>query len=231
MQHANDTSTGSQHEDSAYITGTSNHVAFGGHILVDDLQISDLQLTNGTSQNPKPEGAGNYASVVYVDNGTLEIGHSLTSYNHTLVLGGNGTGASMVFGTDLEADTGEIDVDQLRVDSGSISFINGTWDAQSTTFNLSGAGTSLIVGGDDGEDADEFDTAATLKGQALITAAGTHVNIEADGTATFKTADFSALAAASNYSGAAVKVAGTLEIEDATATTSSAGGSTTTTYE
>ena len=229
VQHANDTAAGS--EDSAYITGDSNHVAFGGHVVVDDLQISDLQLTNGTTQNPKPAGAGNYASVVYVDNGTLEIGHSLTSYNHTLALGGNSSSATMNFATDLAADSGEIDVDQIRVDSGSISFLNGKWDAKSTTFNLSGAGTSLTVGGDKGEDADEFDTTATLSGQALIAAAGTKVNIEADGTATFATADFSALAAASNYSGAAVKVAGKLEISDATATTTGSGSGATTTYK
>ena len=176
-------------------------VAWGdGTIEVDDLVISDLQTTNGTS---KPSGASVYASKVTVTEGDALIHKSLTSNNNTLILGvsDGASEADFTFATDAFADEGAISVNNLQVLNGSsLTFHNGKWDATSTTFDL-GANGALTVGGDSHSDINDQDTYATLNALGLKMAAGADATIAADGKATFARADFSALTVGSNPSG------------------------------
>ena len=212
VEHANDTSAGSEHNDKTYIA-TPQALNLAGNLYVADLEINDLQLTNGgTDGKDKPADAGNYASLVTIANGTAHISKSLTSVNQTLALTGT---AGLVFDTDAVTDQGTVAVDILRADdSGSIIFGNGEWTANA--INLSGAGSSLEVDGDaeDGEDINGSDTYATLNATSLTMAKDSHAYIKADGTANFKTADLSALAAADKYETAAIQVDGELSISD-----------------
>ena len=163
-----------------------------GTIEVDDLVISDLQTTNGTS---KPSGASVYASKVTVTEGDALIHKSLTSNNNTLILGveDGASEADFIFATDAVAGEGAISVNNLQVLNGSsLTFHNGKWDATSTTFDL-GASGALTVGGNSDTDINDQDTSATLEALGLKMAAGADATIAADGKATFARADFSAL--------------------------------------
>ena len=64
-----------------------------GTVVVQDLEISDLQLTTGEN---KPEGANSYASYVTLGQGTAEIGSSLLSYNQTLKLGDTDSSGNII---------------------------------------------------------------------------------------------------------------------------------------
>ena len=82
-----------------------------GTVVVQDLEISNLQLTTGD----KPEGASAYASQVTLANGTAKISSSLLSYNQTLKLGvageaGNATSGNLVFFTSDATSEGTISV-------------------------------------------------------------------------------------------------------------------------
>ena len=212
VENDNDDSAGSEHNDKAYIA-KADSVSFGGSVYVGDLAINDLQLTNGgTDGKDKPADAGNYASQVVVANGDVHVSKSLTSYNQTLVLGQNDSKADFTFATDAKGDAGTISIDNLRVDSGSLTFHNGSWTANNITLNAEN--TRLTVGGDTHEDINGVETAAELTANTLTMSGGSHAYIEADGTANFKSADFSKLDGASDASGAFVKVAGKLEITD-----------------
>ena len=113
-----------------------------GTVIVQDLEISDLQLTTGDNK-PADEA---YASYVTLAQGTAQIGSSLLSYNHTLKLGGANSG-SIVFATADAKAEGAINVDHIQVDKGSISAKNGIWDGTNTDVTLSGDNTSLLVEG------------------------------------------------------------------------------------
>ena len=212
VENDNDDSADSKHNDKNYIADADD-VNFGGSVYVGDLAINDLQLTNGgTDGKDKPADAGNYASQVVVANGDVHVSKSLTSYNQTLVLGTDASSASFTFATDAKGDAGTISIDNLRVDSGSLTFHNGTWTANNITLNAEN--TSLTVGGNGDEDVNGVETAATLEANTLTMSGGSTATIAADGTANFKSADFSKLDGASDASGAFVKVAGKLEITD-----------------
>ena len=65
VEHANETS--GEHNDKAYIE-SSQGLNIAGHLYVADLEINDLQLTNGGKDGKdKPADAGNYASVVKIN--------------------------------------------------------------------------------------------------------------------------------------------------------------------
>ena len=212
VENANDDRAGSEHNDKAYIA-KADSVSFGGSVYVGDLAINDLQLTNGGNDGKdKPADAGNYASQVVVANGDVHVSKSLTSYNQTLVLGTDASSASFTFATDAKGDAGTISIDNLRVDSGSLTFLNGSWTANNITLNAEN--TRLTVGGDTNEDINGVETAAELTANTLTMSGGSHAYIEADGTANFKSADFSKLDGASDSTNAAVQVAGTLKITD-----------------
>ena len=180
-------------------------VAWGnGTIEVDDLVISDLQTTKGT----KPAGSTVYASKVTVTQGDALIHKSLTSNNNTLILGDAETAANeanFTFATDAVADEGTISVNNLQAANGKLEFLNGKWDATSTTFDL-GASGALTVGGDSHSDINDQDTYATLEALGLKMAAGADATIAADGKATFARADFSALTVDSGTDGEAQNV-------------------------
>ena len=216
VEHANDTAADSEHNDKAYIEKSSQGLNIAGHLYVADLEINDLQLTNGGKDGKdKPADAGNYASVVKIANGTAHISKSLTSVNQTLALQGT---SGLVFETDAVKDKGTVAVDILRADdSGSITFENGEWTANA--INLSGANSYLRVGEEDNqhgydEDINGNDTYTTLDATSLTMAKGSRAYIEADGTANFKTADLSALDGAADYNNAAIQVEGELSISD-----------------
>ena len=215
VEHANNTAADSEHNDRAYIE-SSQGLNIAGNLYVADLEINDLQLTNGGKDGKdKPADAGNYASVVKIANGTAYISKSLTSVNQTLALKGN---SGLVFETDAVKDKGTVAVDILRADdSGSITFENGEWTANA--INLSGANSYLRVGEEDNqhgydEDINGNDTYTTLDATSLTMAKGSRAYIEADGTANFKTADLSALDGAADYNNAAIQVEGELSISD-----------------
>ena len=213
VENPNDTATDSEHNDKAYI-GSSQGLNIAGHLYVADLEINDLQLTNGGKDGKdKPADAGNYASVVKIANGTAHISKSLTSVNQTLALQGT---SGLVFDTDAVKDKGTVAVDVLRADGATskITFENGEWTANA--INLSGAGSSLTVGDGnrDREDINGNETYTTLDATSLTMAKDTKAYIYADGTANFKTADLSALDGAADYDNAAIKVDGELSISD-----------------
>ena len=204
---AHDNEVNGEHNDAEYIKGDTA-VHFGGTVRVADLEINDLQLTTGEN---KP---GNYASQVVVADGTAEISKSLTSYNSTMILGTESSDANFVFDSDAVKDTGTIDVDTLRVDSGSISVTNGIWTADA--INLSGTGTSLTVGDSDWgrEDINGNDTYASLTATSLTMAQDSKLNVLADGTAKFTNADFTKLDSATTTTDASVVVDGSLTVSD-----------------
>ena len=211
VEHANETS--GEHNDKAYIE-KSQGLNIAGNLYVADLEINDLQLTNGGKDGKdKPSDAGNYASVVKIANGTAYISKSLTSVNQTLALQGT---SGLVFETDAVKDKGTVAVDILRADdSGSITFENGEWTANA--INLSGANSTLTVGDandQNDEDINGDDTYTTLNASSLTMAKGSRAYIEADGTANFKTADLSALDGAADYNNAAIQVEGELSISN-----------------
>ena len=205
VAHANEVN--GEHADAEYIKGDTA-VHFGGTVRVADLEINDLQLTTGEN---KP---GNYASQVVVADGTAEISKSLTSYNSTMILGTESSAANFVFDSDAVEDTGTIDVDTLRVDSGSISVTNGIWTADA--INLSGTGTSLTVGDSNWgrEDINGNDTYASLTATSLTMAQDSKLNVLADGTAKFTNADFTKLDSATTNTDASVVVDGSLTVSD-----------------
>ena len=188
----------SYQEDAAYIA-SSDPIEFVGTVRADDVLLNDLQLT------VKSGGSTSYASQVKVGSGTLEVAKSLSSVNDTVVFGNASGAAHLVLTSDVVGDEGTVDVNTLRVDSGSITVENGVWTAQDIT--LSGAGTGLTVGGDTGVDQNGNDTEASLTFNHLTMGQGSEFKVEADGTATVTTADFSGLNTAS-----AVRVAGKLTI-------------------
>ena len=110
MEHANETS--GEHNDKAYIE-SSQGLNIAGHLYVADLEINDLQLTNGGKDGKdKPGVAGNYASVVKIANGTAHISKSLTSVNQTLALQND---SRLVFDTDAVKDKGTVAVDVFSI--------------------------------------------------------------------------------------------------------------------
>ena len=208
----NDVDSTTPANDAEYIADAPT-VNFGGSVYVGDLAINDLQLTNGGDDGKdKPADAGNYASQVVVANGDVHVSKSLTSYNQTLVLGANGSSADFTFATDAFGDAGTIAIDNLRVDSGSLSFENGTWTAKA--IDLNAENTSLTVGSAIYEDINGADSAATLNVDTLTMSGGSSADIKANGTANIKSADFSELDAAAADATSAVNVAGTLNVTD-----------------
>ena len=189
-----------------------------GHLVVDDLVISDTQHTT------KPEGdtTGEYASTVYFAQGTADIAKSLSSVNDTLILGDTGTIANVNLFSDLVTDKGTIDVNNLRITNGSLNVQNGDWTAQNLIVDASG---DVVVGGhagDDGwTDAEDNDVESIFTAQSITMAAGSLLDVRANGTMTVGSADFRNLAAAAtNVTPATgVHVAGELTIDgDANAT-------------
>ena len=180
-------------DDEDYVNGTANPVYLGGVVIVDDLEINDLQQTNGE----KPTGSNTYASQVTIANGGALISHSLTSFNDKLILGDEGNSSAILyFETDAVADEGTISVNKIELASGSeIDFANGKWDASATDFNLSGAGSSLIVGDDYDYDVNENPYSATLKAGDLTMGDGTYLYVAANGTASFNGANLEELSA------------------------------------
>ena len=204
---------------------TFNSVSFGGNVVVDDLNVSDLQTTTGTS---KPNVDSQYASYVTIMNGTAHVANSVTSINDTLVLGsGTDTGvnaAHIVLDSSLTTDQGTVNVDNLRVDNGSVRVTNGTWDATATTFNLNSATASMTIGGGDEEDEAGNDTFAILNADALRMAQGSRLVVEADGEATFARADLSSLTTQQTNDG--ITVYGSLTINGDTSATIASGDTT-----
>ena len=227
--------------DEADYAGSFKTVNWGnGTVAVQDLEISDNQLTTG---DDKPDAANSYASYVTLAQGTAEIGSSLFSLNHTLKLGAadGSTSGNIVFATDDAKAEGKIDVNHIQVDKGSISATNGIWDGAATDVTLSGANTSLSVYGniDDNRAASltlknidvvgdsgsvTVDEAGSLKAVKLTLGnSSSTLTVNAYGQAEFDQVNFSALgaaAAADDFSkDAPVSVRGYLKINgDADAT-------------
>ena len=205
-----------------------------GTVIVQDLEISDLQLTTGDNK-PADEA---YASYVTLAQGTAQIGSSLLSYNHTLKLGGANSG-SIVFATADAKAEGAINVDHIQVDKGSISATNGVWNGTNTDVTLSGTDTALsVIGSFDKERAasltlnniDMVGTgskvtigeAGTLKANKLTASENSTLTVDAYGSAEFNQVDFSLLGSANASDltvDAAVSIRGDLKINgDANAT-------------
>ena len=185
--------SGTVQDDADYIA-TAPAVHLGGAVIVDDLEINDLQQTNGED---KPAGTNTYASQVTIADGGALISHSLTSYNDKLILGQDGTSSAILyFEADTVADEGTISVNKIELASGSeIDFANGTWDASATDFNLSGAGSKMIVGDDYDYDVNENPYSATLVAGDLTMGADTTLFVAANGTASFNGANLADLTA------------------------------------
>ena len=199
-------------DDEDYVTGTAKPVHLGGAVLVKDLEINDLQQTNG---DDKPAGSNTYASQVTIADGGAQISHSLTSFNDKLILGDEGNSSAILyFETDAVADEGTISVNKIELAAGSeIDFANGTWDASATDFNLSGAGSMLIVGDDYSYDMNDDPFKATLEADDLTMGADTTLYVAANGIASFNGANLEELTApASATDDAGILVEGYLTI-------------------
>ena len=183
---------GTVKDDADYIE-TAAKVYLGGAVIVDDLEINDLQQTNGE----KPEGSNIYASQVTIADGGALISHSLTSYNDKLILGEEGASSAILyFETDTVGAAGTVAVNKIELASGSeIDFANGEWDASATDFNLSGAGSRLIVGDDYDHDINGNPYYATLEAGNLTMGADTTLHVAANGTASFNGANLADLTA------------------------------------
>ena len=189
-----------------------------GTLVVDDLVISDLQITTGT----KPSGASNYASKVQVDQGNAEIAQSLVSNNHTLILGTTGdagaTAANFTFATDAKGNKGTIEVNEIQLNKGELKFLNGDWSANNTNFDLEANGV-MTIGGDPDEDINDQSTEVSLNALALTMKQGSDLTVHADGTASFARADFNALTVAEGSEPQNVNVYGHLIIKGDTSAT------------
>ena len=156
-----------------------------GTVVVQDLEISNLQLTHGT----KPEGASSYASQVTLAQGTAKIGSSLRSYNQTLKLGNttDDTSGNLIFFTSDQGAEGTISVDKIQVDNGFVAAANGTWNGEKTDLTLSGSGSLLAVGDsdDDGQawrDEDELYQASLTLNSITMSGENNKVNVYSDGS-------------------------------------------------
>ena len=181
-------------DDEEYLASAdAKKVYLGGAVIVDDLEINDLQQTKGDG---KP-GNNTYASQVTIANGGALISHSLTSYNDKLILGDEGASSAILyFETDTVGAEGTISVNKIELASGSeIDFANGEWNASATDFNLSGAGSSLIVGDDYDHDINDNPYSATLTAGDLTMGANTSLRVAANGTASFNAANLAELTA------------------------------------
>ena len=204
------------HVDSDYDTKSVNWG--NGTLVVDDLVISDLQITTGT----KPSGASNYASKVQVDQGNAEIAQSLVSNNHTLILGttadAGATAANFTFATDAKGDKGTIEVNEIQLNNGELKFLNGDWSANNSNFDLEANGV-MTIGGDPDEDINDQSTKVSLNALALTMKQGSDLTVHADGTASFARADFNALTVAEGSESQNVNVYGHLIIKGDTSAT------------
>ena len=203
--------SGTVKDDSDYVA-TADKVYLGGAVLVKDLEINDLQQTNG---DDKPAGTNTYASQVTIANGGAQISHSLTSFNDKLILGDEGNSSAILyFEANAVADEGTISVNKIELASGSeIDFANGKWDASATDFNLSGAGSMLIVGDDYSYDMNDDPFKATLEAGDLTMGADTTLYVAANGIASFNGANLKELTApASATDDAGILVEGYLTI-------------------
>ena len=188
--------SGTVEDDEEYLTDAKK-VYLGGAVIVDDLEINDLQQTNGED---KPAGTNTYASQVTIADGGALISHSLTSYNDKLILGDGTDSAILYFETDTVGAAGTVAVNKIELASGSeIDFANGEWDASATDFNLSGAGSSLIVGDDYDHDINGNPYYATLEAGNLTMGADTYLHVAANGTASFNGANLADLTAPASY--------------------------------
>ena len=197
--------SGAATDDAAYIT--TNKINFGsetGTVAVNEVVINDLQRVE------KDENSGSdnsYASKVTLAQGTLDIAENLSSLNDTLALGDTATKAHLNFyGADIDpsvsgATTGTINVDTIEVVNGSVDVENGAWEGNNFILGASG---DMTVGGDD------EDELANLKAKSVTMAAGSLLDVNATGSMSVNSVDFSALAATTNDTG--VHVAGTLII-------------------
>ena len=212
-----------------------------GTVVVQDLEISNLQLTHGN----KPEG---YASYVTLANGTAEISSSLQSYNQTLKLGVSGTAANLVFFTSDQDAKGTISVDKIQVDNGHVAAANGKWNGENTDLTLSGSGAYLAVGDGaggyaSGDDEEKYQASLTLNSitmsgennhvsvnsdgslfaHSLSMAASSTLNVAPYGYAEFDQVNFNALTTPADNASGAVTVYGHLKINGDTAATAHNG--------
>ena len=183
---------GTVQDDAEYLETAAKKVYLGGAVIVDDLEINDLQQTNGE----KPEGSNTYASQVTIADGGALISHSLTSYNDKLILGDGTDSAILYFEADTVGAAGTVAVNKIELASGSeIDFANGNWDASATDFILSGAGSILIVGDDYDHDINGNPYYATLEAGNLTMGDDTTLHVAANGTASFNGANLADLTA------------------------------------
>ena len=214
-----------------------------GTVVVQDLEISDLQLTTGEN---KPDGANSYASYVTLGQGTAEIGSSLLSYNQTLKLGDTDSEGNIILATDDAAAEGTINVEHIQVDQGFVAAANGVWDGANTDLTLSGASTKLEVGyGAGGKEIEGASASLTLNtinmtgentevnvsgggslfANSLSMAATSTMKVLAYGYAEFDSANFDALTSPGDGKSGAVVVYGHLKVNGDTNATIASGES------
>ena len=212
-----------------------------GTVVVQDLEISNLQLTNGEN---KPTDANSYASYVTLAQGIAEIGSSLLSYNQTLKLGDTDSEGKIILATDDAAAEGVINVERIQVDSGSVAAANGVWDGANTDLILSGSGAALEVGyGAGGKSIDGASASLTLNtinmtgentevnvygggslfAKSLSMAATSTMKVSAYGYAEFDSANFGALTTPAADESGAVVVYGHLKVNGDTNATIASG--------
>ena len=212
-----------------------------GTVVVQDLEISDLQLTTGEN---KPTDANSYASYVTLAQGTAEIGSSLLSNNQTLKLGDADSSGNIILATDDAAAEGVINVERIQVDQGFVAAAKGVWDGTNTDLILSGSGAALEVGYGAGEKYIDDASASLTLNTINMTGENTEVNVYAGGSlfanslsmaatstmkvsaygyAEFDSANFGALTTPADTESGAVVVYGHLKVNGDTNATIASG--------
>ena len=146
-----------------------------GAIHTDSLTLTDLKNDTTTSY----EGS----TQVTLASGEINVGNSLSTNAANLIVG---AGADVNLGSDNLVE-GTLVANKLTI-NGTTNFKNGSWNASSVDFVVTGAGSALTVGNTDHE------AGATLQGNKLTVAdTGTAnvygIRVYGNGEATFNTID------------------------------------------
>ena len=141
-----------------------------GSIYTDSLTLTDLKNDTSTSY----EGS----TQVTLASGEINVGNSLSTNAANLIVG---AGADVYLGSDNLVE-GTLVANKLTI-NGSTNFENGSWNASSVDFVVTGANSALTVGNT------YHEAGASLQGNKLTVGDAGEVHVYGNGEATFNTID------------------------------------------
>ena len=141
-----------------------------GSIYTDSLTLTDLKNDTSTSY----EGS----TQVTLASGEINVGNSLSTNAANLIVG---AGADVYLGSDNLVE-GTLVANKLTI-NGSTNFENGSWNASSVDFVVTGANSALTVGNT------YHEAGASLQGNKLTVGDAGEVRVYGNGEASFNTID------------------------------------------